>query len=217
MRAIRDHGGVADALQIDLADHDTAEAKVSKWIDSRPHQRLGLVLAAAILGPVGPLRETDLNGWADAFAVNVLGNLAVARALLGRMLESGYGRIVFFAGGGAGYAYPILPAYACTKTAVVRAVENLHEDLKGKGDFAVVALAPGAVDTDTLRQVRAAGGEVRTTAPVEAAISFIQTYMSGDSTDSFGPPFIHVRDSWRNVLDGSLALADDDWKLRRVE
>jgi NAD(P)-dependent dehydrogenase (short-subunit alcohol dehydrogenase family) len=132
------------------------------------------------------------------------------------MTEAGSGRVVFLAGGGAAYAYPLFPAYACTKASLVRAAENLHEDLRHKGDFSVVCLAPGAVDTDMLAEVRAAGAEVRTTAPVEEAVAFITAFLHSPNTALSGR-FVHVRDSWNDVLSGGFRPAPDHWKLRRVE
>ncbi len=214
--AIRSSGGVADALCVDLADYAGTEKMVSRWIADRPYRRLGVVLAAADLGPRSPLEASDLRAWAHTFAVNVLGNLAVLRGLLGRMLEGGSGRIVFFGGGGAAYGYPIFPAYACTKAASVRLVENLHQDLKDRGNFAVVCLAPGAVETDMLRQVRAAGAEVRTSAPADDAVRFVEAFLSSDDTALSGR-FVHALDSWAEVLGHFVELPDERWKLRRVE
>jgi NAD(P)-dependent dehydrogenase (short-subunit alcohol dehydrogenase family) len=214
---INSAGGIAEAMPLDLADQATSERALSQWIDSRPYQRLGVVLAAAVLGPPGPLENSDLNEWANVIAVNVLGNLAVVRALLGRMRNAAYGRILFFGGGGAAYAYPLFPAYACSKAAVVRAAENLHEDVKDQGDFAVACLAPGAVDTDMLHDVRAAGGEVRTTAPIEEAIGFVDTFLTHRDAASLSGRFVHVRDGWKEVVDGTRKLGSQEWKLRRVE
>ncbi len=74
-------------------------------------------------------------------------------------------------------------------------MENIHEDLKGRGDFSVVCLAPGAVETDLLRQVRAAGAEVRTTASPHDPVRFVEAFLTSDSRALSGR-FIHVCDSW---------------------
>jgi 3-oxoacyl-[acyl-carrier protein] reductase len=213
---IRERATPADALSIDLADHQQVESAVANWIVGRPYRRLGVVLAAAELGPIGPLEASDLSAWGHAFAVNVLGNLAVVRGLLPRMLESCFGRIVFFGGGGAAYEYPVFPAYACSKAALVRAVENLHEDLRDRGDFSVVCLAPGAVETDMLGEVRVAGAEVRTTGSLADPIRFVRAFLTSPRSSLSGR-FVHVRDPWADVLDESTDLAADLWKLRRVE
>ncbi len=214
---IRERGGKADGLVIDLADFVTAERQVSEWIAASSFKRIGVVLAAAVLGPTGPLFETPLTEWEKAFKTNVLGNLAIARAALPRQLENKFGRTLFFAGGGAAYAYPMFPAYAATKTALVRAVENLHEDLKDKGDFAVAILAPGAVETDTLASVRASGGYVRTTVGIEEPTGFAKAFVTSASC-AFSGCFVHVRDVWPQYLNNDSQLSGKDlWKLRRIE
>lgn len=208
-------GGRAESLSMDLADYAHAEAATRRWAEQAGSRRYGVVLAAAMLGPLGTLAASDLGRWDETFRVNVLGNLGVLRGLLDRMLQEAFGRIVFLAGGGAAYAYPLFPAYACTKAALVRAVEDLQDDLRDKGDFSVVILAPGAVDTDLLQQVRAAGAEVRTKTEVDETIRFIRAFFSGEASALSGR-FIHVRDQWQDVLDGAPILADR-WKLRRVD
>jgi 3-oxoacyl-[acyl-carrier protein] reductase len=216
-RLITAVGGSADSLSIDLADYAIAETTVGQWIAQYPGQRIGVVLAAAILGASGPLIHTDLTTWDLAFRIGVLGNLAVLKALLPRMTEARFGRIAGFSGGGSAYAYPIFPAYSATKTAMVRAVENLHEDLKDKGDFAVVCMAPGAVDTDMLQQVRGAGAYVKTLATMEEPVGFLEQFLTAESC-GFSGCFVHVRDSYAHLLNTGERIATDSlWKLRRIE
>lgn len=214
---VRARGGRAESLVLDLADYAHAGQAASRWLGERRPRRLAVVLAAAELGPQGTLAETDLTEWDHGFRVNALGNLALVQGLLPAMLEGRFGRIVFFAGGGAAYAYPVFPAYAAAKTAIVRIVENLHEDLKGRGDFAVVALAPGAVETDTLRRVRSAGGAVRTVTDVSEPVECVRTLITSDPRNLSGR-FIHVRDEWRRYLNNNQRPESESlWKLRRIE
>jgi len=214
---IRIAGGKAEALRIDLADFVEAGKQVSAWIAGRSFPRIGIVLAAGSLGPAGTLATTNLSEWESTFRSNVLGNLAVVQAVLPSMLENKFGRLLFFAGGGAAYSYPIFPAYAASKTALVRAVENLHEDLKNQGDFATVILAPGAVDTDILAAVRAQGGYVKTTVAMEEPVGFALEFINAVSV-GFSGSFVHVRDGWTSYLDQGKQIENKDlWKLRRVE
>lgn len=216
-KEIRSAGGHADSIQVDLADFTAAGEQVKSWLAGKPYRRIGVVLAAGSLGPSGTLATTSLAEWDLAFRANVLGNLAVAQAALPTMLEHRFGRLVFFAGGGSAYAYPIFPAYAASKTALVRAVENLHEDLKDSGDFAVAILAPGAVDTDILASVRAHGGYVKTTVAMEEPVGFIREFVNAASVP-FSGAFVHVRDTWATYLNTDKQLEKKDlWKLRRVE
>ena len=214
---IRRAGGAADSLSIDLANLENVESAVGDWIRNSSAKRIGVVLAAAILGPAGPLMGTDLEGWDLAYRVGVLGNLAVLKALLPRMVEARFGRIIGFAGGGSAYANPTFPAYSAAKTAMVRVIENLHEDLKDLGNFAAVCVAPGAVDTDMLQQVRAAGGYVKTTVGMEEPVTFIRRFLTAESC-GFSGCFVHVRDSYEQLLKSDAVLSSDAvWKLRRTD
>ena len=216
-QCVRQHGGQADALQSDLSAYSDTARAVTTWLDSKNYRRIGLALAAGSLGPSGALGETSLEAWDAVWRTNVLGNLAVAQACLPLMRSNRFGRLLFFAGGGAAYAYPLFPAYAASKTALVRAVENLHEDLKNQGDFAVTILAPGAVETEMLATVRARGGEVRTTVAIEEPVAFACSFLTAAGTGLSGS-FVHVRDDWRPFLENGRTLARKDlWKLRRVE
>ena len=214
---VRTAGGKAEGLVLDIEDYKAAEARVGEWIANSSFMRIAGVFAAAILGPQGPLMDSNLGDWDRAFKINVLGNLAVARALLPAQKQHSFGRLLFFAGGGAAYAYPMFPAYAASKTALVRIVENLHEDLKGEGDFATAILAPGAVETDLLASVRASGAEVRTTVDISEPTAFAREFILSENC-SFSGCFVHVRDNWPQWLNSNRALPGKDlWKLRRVE
>ncbi len=214
--ALRASGCHAEGLVLDLADFATAESTVRDWVQKSCYRRIGAVLAAGILGPRGPLSCSDLHDWHRTFQINVLGNLAVARALIPSQTENQFGRLLFLAGGGAAYAYPAFPAYAASKTALVRIVENLHEDLKDAGDFATAILAPGAVETDMLTAVRASGAEVRTTVGIEEPVAFARAFMTAGHC-GFSGGFVHVRDEWSKYLRSEeSAVSGDRWKLRRV-
>ena len=121
-----------------------------------------------------------------------------------------------FAGGGSAYAYPAFPAYSISKTAVVREVENLAQDLNDKGDIAVTCIAPGAIETDMLKAVKAAGGAVHTTGNMQDVIVCVKALL-GNNAKLLSGRFIHVRDNWQTVLDGQSKIEPDLWTLRRIE
>lgn len=206
-------GGRAEGMVLDIGELDKTKSALAGWIQTRRHQKIGLVLAASILGPSD---FGDLAGWEECYRVNVLGNVAVYYGLLTTMVENKFGRIVGFAGGGAAYAYPLFPAYAAAKTAMVRTIENIQEDLKGKGDFAAVCLAPGANETNMLKQVRAAGAQVKTTVAISEPVDFVREFLFCHNC-GFEGSFVHVRDNWRDYLNGEKKINDKQWKLRRTE
>lgn len=214
---ILSEGGKAESLVMDLADLETTERRVAAWIESTPYRHLAAVLAAGVLGQPGGLTDGDLPDWLNTYLINVLGNFAVLKGLLPRMLQARFGRVVTLAGGGAAYAYPLFSGYALSKTAMVRATENLHEELKDKGDFVTVCLAPGAMETDMLQKVRAACSEVRTAVAIEEPVQFIQEVILAPHC-GFSGRYVHVRDEWRSRLSRTSDVAKRDlWLLRRVE
>jgi NAD(P)-dependent dehydrogenase (short-subunit alcohol dehydrogenase family) len=216
--SILESGGSAEAAVIDIADMDACEEIICSLVSRHQPQRVGIVLAAAILGsPGGLVGGPPLGEWGRVFGTNVLGNLAVLKGCLPRMRETRFGRVVALAGGGAAYAYPEFSAYALSKAALVRAIENLDAEFAELGDFSFVALAPGAIDTDMLATVRAAGGTVHTVAKMDEPLSFVSAFFTNDATRLSGR-FVHVRDDWRAQLSGSSdKLPVDHWKLRRIQ
>jgi len=216
---IRARGGTADALLADLADPSAARDAVAAWLEAQPHRQLGAVLAASELGPHGPLEATDIAAWAHTLAVNLLGNLAVVQALLPRMLDAGGGRIAFFEGAGATHPYPDFPAYSASKTALLRAVENLHRDLDPRGDFAVIAIHPGAVDTDMLKQATAGRGiTLSNTTPAAESARLVDTFLH-DSTAArrFSGRSVRVREPWSDAVVAADDLDPQRWMLRRTD
>ena len=210
-------GGTAESLVIDLENYKHTEKSLLSWSEKTTYKKYGVVLAAGILGPNGPLSSCSLEEWDKCHKINILGNLAALKGLMPKMIQNKFGRIVTLAGGGAAYANPTFPAYSATKTSMVRITENIHEDLKDQGNFSIVCLAPGAVETDMLKQFRASGGEVRTVVNISEPINFIKEFI--ESTDlTLSGSFIHVRDHWKDYLNTGKQIEDKArWKLRRIE
>jgi len=130
------------------------------------------------------------------------------------MIRNNYGRIIFLAGGGAAYGYPIFSAYALSKTAIVRQVENTAMEFANKiDDFSIIALAPGAIETEMLRKVRAAGAKIKTTADISEPVEFIDRFLRMDRNNAtkLSGKFIHVRD---NLESEDLP---EKWLLRRIQ
>jgi NAD(P)-dependent dehydrogenase (short-subunit alcohol dehydrogenase family) len=205
-------------LRLDLADAAEAERRVRAELSCiAPVHSIGLALCAAQLGSFGGLAVADFHDWSRVFAINVLGNLAVLKACLPAVQAGASLRGVFFAGGGAAYGYPEFSAYALSKVAIVRAVENLAMETKSKGwDAAVVALAPGAVETDMLATVMAHGGSVRTKSDISEPTAFVRRFLRGElNAENLNGRFLHVRDDLSGI---NFAIVSSDlFKLRRVE
>jgi NAD(P)-dependent dehydrogenase (short-subunit alcohol dehydrogenase family) len=101
----------------------------------------GVVHAAGVIGPVGRLTEVGPAEFMDTLQINVLGTFLTARACQPALRTSG-GAMVAFGGGGATGPQPRFDAYAASKAATVRLVENLAAD-----GMRINAVSPGFVAT----------------------------------------------------------------------
>jgi len=215
-------GKKAFGIKLDISDYDNAEYEIKNFVTFNElfgHNnkvKIGIVLDAGILGDGGYFWDDDLYNWDKVIRTNLLGNLAVLKGVIQKMRMAEFGRIIFLAGGGAGYGYPLFSPYACSKVAIVREVENLAMQLKDQGDFSCVALAPGAMETDMLSEVRSWGAEVKTIVDIQEPIEFIKYFLESTNTNISGR-FIHSRDNWKDFIDSPLDVDDNEkWKLRRL-
>ena len=115
-----------------------------------------LIAAAAIQGPIGPLVDADPGQWAETIAINLMGVVNACQAVLPRMIERRSGKIIVLSGGGAAYARPNFSAYAASKTAVVRLVETLAEEVRDD-NIQVNCIAPGGAYTSMTDEIIRAG------------------------------------------------------------
>jgi NAD(P)-dependent dehydrogenase (short-subunit alcohol dehydrogenase family) len=202
--------GCATALRWDLADWQSGAPLFSAALDGASGP-VGLVHAAGVLGPSGPLIDADFAAWWKAMEVNLGAGVRLTQLALSRMRRDGGGRVVLFAGGGAAYGYPLFSSYGTAKAALVRFVETVAMELGNDGPVLTI-IAPGANETDMLAEVRKAGGIVKTTVSIDEPSQFVLRLMTEDTRGLHGR-FVHVRDGW----DSAIALSDDTWKLRRVQ
>lgn len=153
--ACRAKGVRALALAADVSRREELSAAVHAAENTFGHIDV-LVSAAGVYGPIGPLVENDLDAWANAISVNLLGTVYALHAVLPGMIARRQGVVIGFSGGGAVAPFPRFSAYATSKAAVVRLTETVAEEVREYG-IRVNAIAPGAVNTRLLDEVLAAG------------------------------------------------------------
>jgi 3-oxoacyl-[acyl-carrier protein] reductase len=139
---IEHRGGAALRIRADVRDLEQMTAAADRmWavfggLDV-------LVAAAGVQGPIGPLLETKPKAWAEALEINLVGVMHACRAVLPKMIERRSGKIIVLSGGGSAYSRPNFSAYAAAKTAVVRFVECLADEVRNH-NVQVNCMAPGA-------------------------------------------------------------------------
>jgi len=142
----------------DVVDISSQE-EVSNWMKKTSAPPWGLIHAAGVYGPIGPLLENNLEEWEQAWKINVMGAVYTAREFSRILVSKSLpGRMVFLSGGGAEKGMSGFTSYGATKAAVVRVMETLAFELKDE-KITVNAIAPGGVSTHFTDQLLSAGPE----------------------------------------------------------
>jgi 3-oxoacyl-[acyl-carrier protein] reductase len=208
------------ASQLDVADAQAVQATFAE-VQQAWGGADALVHAAAELGETGPFWELDEAQFAATVRTNTLGSFHVARAFVRAWRERAQredlgqrrGKVVLFAGGGAGYGYPNFLPYGTSKVAVVRMCETMAMELEAAQiAIDINVIAPGANDTGMLAQVRAAGGEVRSVVPFSKPIALNRWLLSSGS-DGISGRFLHVNDAYTAI--SAAGLGAEAFRLRR--
>ncbi len=213
---------VSDWAQVTAARDDVAAA----WgtVDA-------VICAAAIHGGIGPAMAADPADWSRTVRVNLDGTYFVVRAFWELLQQSPRrGKVVCFSGGGATKARANFSAYAASKTAVVRLVENLAVEWDGL-PVDINAIAPGAITTDMTRETVARGPELAGRAEyatavqqlenggqsMERAVGLVQWLLSSESDGITGRLLSAQWDAWESLPAHRAALAGTDvFQLRRI-
>ncbi len=211
-----DAGQRAHAFAADLRDPDAPRAILAEARRLWPRLDI-LVNNAAIGGPIGPLADNDWGAWRDTIQVNLLAPAELCQKSIAWMRETGGGRIVNLSGGGAASPRPNFSAYAAAKCALVRLSETIAAETVELG-IRVNAVAPGAMDTEMLREALRAGAErVGATADPRIAAELIVYLASEESSGITGKLISAVWDPWRTLHQHISDLKDTDvYTLRRI-
>ena len=149
VRAIRDAGGRAVAVQADVAD-GAAEAEMVRRAERELGGHVSLLVNNA--GVAGQAQFQDITDemWDRYLAVNLGGARNTIRAVLPRMISEKAGCIVNISSiwGLRGASCEV--AYACTKAAIIALTRSLAAEL-GPSHIRVNCVAPGVIDTDMVQ------------------------------------------------------------------
>ncbi len=66
------NGGNASSLVIDLNNEELVHKSISRWLAEQNASHIGIIAAAAQLGPQGPLTKSAMTEWQSTFRVNLL-------------------------------------------------------------------------------------------------------------------------------------------------
>jgi NADP-dependent 3-hydroxy acid dehydrogenase YdfG len=113
--------------------------------------------------------EADVESWARAFDVNVIGSLRTIKALLPDLVASGHGLIVLMGSTAGRVVYEGGGSYTAAKHGVAALAGTLRLELSGQ-PVRVCEIAPGMVRTDEFA-VKRFGGDVEKAAKVYEGVA----------------------------------------------
>jgi len=178
---VRECGAAVISGVVDVAE-TTAVAEFAEIVRGTLGAPWAIINNAAVLGPVGPIDEVDMNAWLRTLLVDIGGVAASSRAFVPLMRDAGGGRIINLSGGGIGGAglQANISAYTASKAAVAVLTEALARELTG--EITVNAVAPGAQPTGFVAEVlRVGAGQ----AGVELYEATVRNQLAESSLDGF--------------------------------
>lgn len=219
------------AFVCDVADWDQVHDLALKVAGETPRLD-AIIICAAVQGPVGPALDVDAKAWSAAVRVNLDGTFNVLRAFAPILNGDGNsrGKILCFSGGGATKPRPNFSAYAAAKTGVVRLVETLAEEWRGKA-IDINSIAPGALPTRIIHEILRNGREAAGEHEIEAAratlaegregferLGKLVDFLLSSKSDGLTGKLISARwDPWEQFAEKQERLATTDLlTLRRI-
>jgi len=150
-------GQIVVAMPADVSKQEDVIALVGETLKQFGRFDI-LVNNAGVYGPKGAIENVVWEEWLSAIAINLFGSILMCRAVLPHFKGAGRGKIIQLSGGGATSPLPMISAYAVSKTAVVRFIETLAEEVR-VNHIDVNAVAPGSLNTRMLEEILEAGPE----------------------------------------------------------
>jgi NAD(P)-dependent dehydrogenase (short-subunit alcohol dehydrogenase family) len=147
-----------EPIMLDITDETGIAALVQRIADDPERRPLRALVNNAGMGVNAPLETYPLPEWRRLFDVNLFGHVAMMQALLPTLIESG-GTIVNISSIGGKVAMAAYGPYAATKFALEAVSDALRREVGPLG-VKVVVVEPGAVTTEMLGRVDAAGQRI---------------------------------------------------------
>ncbi|APH53280.1 3-oxoacyl-[acyl-carrier protein] reductase [Granulibacter bethesdensis] len=141
--AIREDGGSAETLTLDLSDYEAANTAFSALVERKPIQVL--VHNAGTHDDV-PLAGMEIEQWRSVIDVSLNGFFACVRPLLLPMMATRWGRIVAISSVSALIGNRGQANYAAAKAGLIGAVKSLSMEVAARG-ITVNAVAPGIIES----------------------------------------------------------------------
>ena len=153
-KAIRDSGGQAVAVPVDVSDRSQVDKAVAVARDELGP--IGILVTSAAVSRREPFEEMSTESWERIVGVNLTGTFHCVQAVIGDMTEAGWGRVVMISSSSAQRGAPGMTHYAASKGGVIAFGKSLALEFAARG-VTVNNIAPSVVETPMVAQQRAVG------------------------------------------------------------
>lgn len=196
--------------QVDLSTRGTVAPAFQELL-SKGHLPEAMICNAGDYGALGRLGELDMDAWVRSFELNFFSVVELVHRYVREARSkpsSDRRKIVLMSGSGLGGSrvWPGISAYACSKAAIYRLVETVHEEVHADG-IDINCIAPGAVKSGFTDQALKQSAEklgplYQETLKVQAS--------GGDSPELVAKAVSHLLGSHCDGLSGRLLSAKWD-------
>ncbi len=150
VNSIRQMGGKAIAVKCDVSKREEVENMFTATVNA--FNKVDILVNNAGVGDVASFLETTDEIWNKNMEVNLRGVFLCTQIAARYMVDRGYGKIVnISSNSGFGIAMPGDTSYAVSKAGVIQLTKSSAYEL-GRHNINVNCVAPGAVETDMLRE-----------------------------------------------------------------
>ena len=223
--------GLFRSSQCDVSSWDALNAVAE--IVSREWGKVDAVIACAgSHGEIGQALAASLMAWSETIQSNLVGSFFTVRSFYPLLQKAARrAKVVCFSGGGATKARPYFSAYGVAKTGIVRLVETIAIEEKGK-PFDINAVAPGAINTRLTDEIIARGASVVGESEYQATVKQKQNggasieklqklidWLLSSASDGITGRLISAQwDNWASFgkNSSSLSTESDIYTLRRI-
>lgn len=189
--AARLTGANLTPVRLDITDQEQVDAVAARIADERGSHGLRGVVNNAGVARGGPLEHLPLDEWRDQLEVNVLGQVAVTKAVL-PLIRTGRGRVVFVGSISGRVGTVLMGPYVGSKYAIEGIAESLRHEL-APWRIPVSVVEPGAIRTEIWEKGRETSARLEATLPPEAleqyagAMQAVKDGIEKSGADGIGP------------------------------
>jgi 3-oxoacyl-[acyl-carrier protein] reductase len=145
---IRDAGGKARGVALDVASDESVEGRIAALLDD--YARIAILVNNAGITRDNLLLRMKREDWDGVLQTNLSGVYRLCRAVVPSMVRARYGRIVNITSVVAGIGSAGQTNYAAAKAGVEGFTRSLAREVASR-NITVNCIAPGFIDTDMTR------------------------------------------------------------------